>query len=74
MPATLASAGCNSTNNPAFENQNRNFFNLVKVEPHSFAYRYPQTFELRSNDAIEKPDITGDKVSILGGLFTYVDY
>jgi hypothetical protein len=72
----LAGAGCSSTagKNPQFADQDRNFMGIIKIEPGSFADTSPSTLLIRSNDIIEQPNISGDKVSLFSGLFTYEDY
>jgi len=70
-----AGAGCSSVSgNPQVADQDRNFLGLVKIEPHSYAETPPYTLELHSNEVIEKPDMTGTRVTLLEGLFTFEDY
>ncbi len=74
---TLATVGtgCSSVSgNKMVADQDRNFLGLIKYEPGSFAKTPPYTLELHSNDVIERPDVTGDRVTLLEGFFTYEDY
>ncbi len=71
----VAGTGCSSTANmPLAANQDRNFLGLVKIEPNSFSQTSPTSFEVRTNDLINKPDVSGTKVSLLFGLITLEDY
>jgi hypothetical protein len=68
-------AGCSSVSgNPQAADKSRNFLGLIKIEPGSYAYTPPYTLELRSNDVIERPDVSGERISLLEGFFTYEDY
>ncbi|HVU37732.1 MAG TPA: hypothetical protein VHC95_05315 [Opitutales bacterium] len=75
LALSVAGAGCSSVSgNPQAADKNRNFLNLIKIEPHSYAETQPATLELHSNDVIERPNTSGTRVSLLAGLFTFEDY
>jgi len=70
-----AGAGCSSVSgNKQAADQNRNFLGLIRIEPHSYAETPPYTLELKSNDIIERPDMSGTRISLLEGFFTFEDY
>ncbi len=71
----VAGTGCSTTAGmPNAANQDRNFLGIVKIEPNSYSETSPSTLELRTNDVVSKPDISGTKVSLLFGLITIEDY
>jgi len=75
LALAVAGSGCSTTANmPMAANQNRNFLGIVKIEPNSFSQTSPASLELHSNDLINKPDVSGTKVSLLFGLITLEDY
>jgi len=71
----LTGSGCSSVSDmPQAADQDRNFFNIVKIEPDSFLRSSPSTLEIHSNDIISQPNVSGTRVTLLSGLFTYEDY
>ena len=76
LALALAGSGCSSSSlsDPAAANHTHNFLGLIKIEPNSFAISPPQTLELRSNDVVSKPLVSGTRVTLLEGLITYEDY
>jgi hypothetical protein len=75
LALAVAGAGCSTTSgNPQAANQDRNFLGLVKIEPNSFEDSSPSTLEVHTNDLINKPEMSGTRVTLLSGLFTFEDY
>jgi hypothetical protein len=75
LALAVASTGCSTTaGNPQAANQDRHFAGLVTIEPHSFQDTTPNTLELHVNDVINKPDMSGDRTTLLFGLITIEDY
>ena len=75
LALALASAGCSTTSgNPQAANQDRNLLGLVKYEPGSFEDTGPNTLELHINELINKPEMSGDRTTLLFGLITIEDY
>ncbi len=75
MALALAGTGCSSTTaHPSAANQDRNFIGLIKIKPNSYAQASPSSFELHSNDIINKPDMTGTQISLLWGMVNLEDY
>ncbi len=75
LALATAGAGCSSVSgNPQAADKNRNFLGLIKIEPNSYAETSPATLELHTSDLIERPDMTGTRISLLEGFFTFEDY
>jgi len=75
LALAVASTGCSTTSgNPQAANQDRNFLGLIKIEPNSYQDSSPNTLELRTNDVINKPNMSGTRVTLLCGLITIEDY
>ncbi len=75
LALAVAGAGCSTTSgDPQAANQDRNFLGLVRIEPNSFQDTTPNTLELHVNDVINKPDMSGTRVTLLAGLITIEDY
>jgi hypothetical protein len=75
LALALASTGCSSVGgNPQAADKDRNFLGLVRIQPRSYAYTQPASLEIHTNDVIEKPNMSGDKVSLLFGLINLEDY
>lgn len=75
LALALAGTGCSSvSNNPQAADKSSNFLGLVRIEPRSYAYTQPASFEIHTNDLIEKPNMSGNKVSLIWGLINLEDY
>ncbi len=75
LALAAASTGCSSvSNNPQAADRSSNFLGLIKIEPRSYAYTPPGTLDIHTNDLIEKPNMSGDKVTLIWGLISLDDY
>jgi hypothetical protein len=75
LALALVGAGCSTTSShPQAVNQDRNFIGLVDIKPHSYASTSNSSIAVHTNELINKPDMTGDQVSLLWGMVNLEDY
>jgi len=75
LALAVAGTGCSTTSShPAAANQDRNFIGLIEIKPNSYAHASPSSAEVHSNDLINKPNMSGDEISLLWGAVNLEDY
>lgn len=75
LALAVAGTGCSTTTQyPAAANQDRNLLGIIEIKPGSFAHTSPSSGDLHANDLINKPNMSGDQISLLWGAVNLEDY
>ena len=75
LALAVAGTGCSTTTaHPGAANQDRNFLGLITIRPNSFAHVSPSSLELHTNELINKPNMSGDEISLVWGAINLEDY
>jgi hypothetical protein len=75
LALAIAGTGCSTTSShPTAANQDRNLLGIVEIKPNSYAHASPSSDVLHSNELINKPNMSGDQISLLWGAINLEDY